>query len=215
MQRDDYLMRMIRELGVFVRGVKQLVATRQEQAALDMIEQALRQLLGVPSDATFTIRDVSADVSIGPLTPWERDRRVALATLLREAGDIYTRQDRDNLAYAAYLQALNLLLDVIHDAPDSTLPPSTPTIAELDTALRPYNLPLNTGRALIDYYEQAGAFANAEDTLFALRLAEPNNVELAQLGRAFYARLLRRSDDELIAGNLPRDEVEAGLAEFE
>jgi hypothetical protein len=33
------------------------------------------------------------------------------------------------------------------------------------------------------------------------------------MGVDFYARLRQRSDADLAAGNLPRDEVEAGLAE--
>jgi hypothetical protein len=42
----------------------------------------------------------------------------------------------------------------------------------------------------------------------------PPSPDLLDLGASFYQRLLDLSDDALMAGNLPRAEVEAGLAEF-
>jgi hypothetical protein len=71
-----------------------------------------------------------------------------------------------------------------------------------------------THAALMIYHEQEGHFAKAEDGLFAMLEAAPDNREALAIGLAFYHRLQALSDETLLMGNLPRDEVEAGLAEL-
>jgi len=67
---------------------------------------------------------------------------------------------------------------------------------------------------LMRQYEQQGAFAKAEDALFDLLDAEPGNTKAVDLGIAFYERLRGENDMALANGNLPRQELEAGLAEL-
>jgi hypothetical protein len=64
------------------------------------------------------------------------------------------------------------------------------------------------------HYERTGEFAKAEDALFAMLDVEPNNWGIVEFGLAFYERLQRQSDATLVAGNLPRAELEAGLTEL-
>jgi hypothetical protein len=68
---------------------------------------------------------------------------------------------------------------------------------------------------LMLYYEHAGEFAKAEDELFAMLDAEPDNDTLKGFGITFYQRLLAQSDAALEAANLPRAEVEEGLKELQ
>jgi len=67
----------------------------------------------------------------------------------------------------------------------------------------------------MQHYERLGKFGKAEDALFALLEAEPNEPRLLEFGITFYQRLKSQSDDSLGAGNLPRAELNAGLAELE
>jgi len=68
---------------------------------------------------------------------------------------------------------------------------------------------------LLPYYERAGRYADAEDVLYEL-LTETRTLDAgefetgADVGAAFYGRLLARADAELGAGGLPREEVEEG-----
>jgi hypothetical protein len=57
-------------------------------------------------------------------------------------------------------------------------------------------------------------FKEAGDALYALLEAAPDNLEVVDWGITFYERLQGRSDDALVAGNLPRSELDAGLAEL-
>ena len=75
-------------------------------------------------------------------------------------------------------------------------------------------LPLATEARLMQHYERLGQFGRAEDALFAMLEQDPQNPGLAEFGLSFYERLLRQTDGNLESGNLPRAEVEAGLAEL-
>ena len=67
----------------------------------------------------------------------------------------------------------------------------------------------------VEHHERTGEFAKAEDALFAMLDAEPDNERILEFGVAFYQRMLAQSDTALTAANLPRAEVEEGLKELE
>jgi hypothetical protein len=81
-------------------------------------------------------------------------------------------------------------------------------------ALRGSRLPLETQALLMQHYERSGEFGKAEDALFAMLEAEPGNAGLVGFGVSFYERLQGQSDAGLATGNLPRPELETGLAEL-
>ena len=68
---------------------------------------------------------------------------------------------------------------------------------------------------LMEHYERAGAFAQAENALFAMIESQPQNKAVLESGRAFYHRLLSKSDAVLAAGDLSRDELEQGIRDLE
>src|SRR6266540_1315786 len=61
--------------------------------------------------------------------------------------------------------------------------------------------------------EALGQYGDAEDVLFEVLDDAPDDTAIDH-GIAFYQRLLAKEDDELNAGNLPRDEVRGALAEL-
>ena len=86
-----------------------------------------------------------------------------------------------------------------------------PEVEGLLYKLSNYDLPGRTKTLLFRYFEQTGSFANAENTLYELLDADPEDREILESGKAFYRRLLHQSDAVLVAGGLTRDEVEDGL----
>ncbi len=138
-----------------------------------------------------------------------------LATLLKTKGDLLAGQDRLEESRAYYLKGLHLLLGTVSRSEIMDRPDFAPTVEAFLTGLRDSPLPLETGGLLMRHYEQAREFANAEDALFGILDAAPASVELLDFGKLFYQRLLGLSDRVLAEGNLPRPEVQAGLAELE
>jgi pentatricopeptide repeat protein len=73
---------------------------------------------------------------------------------------------------------------------------------------------MGTYAMLMRHYELAGEFGKAEDALFSMVEEEPDNLGLLDFGIGFYQRLQGKSNDALLTGNLPRVELEAGLAQL-
>lgn len=217
MLHQDYIMRQIAQLVEVLRRILALTKTDRPPDTLAAIDAELEELFGLDSRAMARL---STEGLLTRLT-WGveaamlgRTKAVVVAALLKEAGSLHTAEEQPDESYACHLSALELLLTVYLQSPQTPLPDYAPSVEVLTAALADYMLPLETNRLLFAYYEQRGAYATAEDTLFEMIRDEPQNIELVEQGIAFYERLLGRSDEQLIAGTLPREEVEAGLAEL-
>jgi len=141
-----------------------------------------------------------------------REKALILVTLLQQAGEVHAAAGREAQGQECWMKALDLLLTLQLQDSDFELPEFVPKIDLLRDELSDVSLPLQTLAALWRHYERIGAYARAEDALAELLEAEPANADLVVEAKAFYQRLLRQSDSTLEAGNLPRPEVEAGLA---
>jgi len=214
--REDYVTRLVAQLARALSHILGLSRKRQYPAALVAIDEALDQLLGLRADSVL---DLSADqlvafLTLGGMAAEGWDKVSFLAALLQEAGTIHAAQDCTIESYECYQKALHLVLEAsLHDDKPA-LPDYAPTVEGLTAALQDYILPAHTNLALLRYYEQVGAYALAEDALFEALEAEPENADVVETGLALYARLWQQSDEALVAGNLPRDEVAAGWAEL-
>jgi hypothetical protein len=113
------------------------------------------------------------------------------------------------------LRALNLYLEVYLHGARTFLPEYADEIEPLAAALAVYKLPVPAMDRLWRYYEKKGDFAAAEDLLHELLEETESDPVRVKRGVDFYRRLLQRSDAELAAGNLPRDEVEEGIKRLE
>ena len=138
---------------------------------------------------------------------------MVLAAVLKQLALVSAAQQRLDLSRDCFLKSLHLVLGLNLCRDGTELAEYLPTVEELVEALKPYDLPPRTHAALMIFHEQRGKFSKAEDALFALLESVPGHADAIGLGVAFYERLLALSDAALDAGDLPRAEVEAGLAE--
>jgi hypothetical protein len=214
--RRDYILRMIEQLVQALARLRQLQREHQHQAAAAVLDEQFQTLLHADAAAVAQLSetDLLAKLIRDEPTPVVRDKCFMLVTLLHEAADLYASQRRENESRACRLQALHLLLEVLAREEPAALPEFVPKLEVLVTSLGDEPLPPRTLLTLGRHYELIGDFAKAEDALFALLEAEADNAALLELGVAFYERLSRRSDAELVLGNLPREEIQSGLAEL-
>lgn len=215
----DYILRMIEQFGQFWAALVRLLKEGRPQAALAEIDRTLKQALGFD---TTTVDALSADELVGLVhlghsprlgTGRLRDRLALLGLLLRaEAevrGALHDRERSDDRA----LKALQVCLVALADDGDAS-PQAAAAIEPLVARLEGRGLPPHTMDQLWQHYERVGRFAKAEDWLFALLGDDWAPADLVARGLDFYARLSARDDEDLRRGNLPRDEVAAGLAEL-
>ncbi len=216
MIREDYIVSWIRRYVQALVEILRLVKTEQYQGALQQIDAALQTLLDLGPDSVLTLSEgqIMARLTLGEPTILAREKCLMLAALLEQLGIVGAAQNRLAESRDCYVKALHIVLGVEmrgenHPAPDYAPPPER-LLERLGTA----PLPPRTYGALMLFHEQHGRFAKAEDALFALLEAVPGNQDALEMGLGFYERLGVLSDATLQAGDLPRAEVEAGLAEL-
>jgi hypothetical protein len=213
MIREDYLIGWIKRFVRFLTEIAGLMKTDQYQAAIQQIDLALRELLGLGADSISSLSDgeILARLTLGETTQLVQEKCFMLAALLRQLGLALVAQNRISESQDCFLRALHVMLGVRLRDEQVSLPEYAPRIEDLVELLKGGNLSPRTRATLMLYYEQTGQFAKAEDTLFMMLEDAPGNVDLIEIGMAFYDRLLKFDDAILIAGNLPRPEAEAGM----
>jgi len=216
MLRRDYILRMIQQAAEMIARIQSLKKERRWTDAQGNLDAELQTLVGANLEtiASLSQTELLALVIRGESTLAVKEKTFVISALLKEAGDIAVAQNRDEESRTCYLKGLHLLLDALSEGDVFEFPEFVPRVEMFVSALADGPLPLQTQAGLMQHYERTGQFGKADDAFFAMLDAEPNNSELIDFGIAFYQRLLRQSDDNLVVGNLPRDEVEATLAEL-
>ena len=216
MIQRDYILRMIEE---FRRVVEVIMAYRSEgrwQEVAATVDEQFQRLVGVPAqEATHLAEtDLTARLMRGEATQVVRDKMLFLIRLFKEAGDAAVAQDRLEEGHNLLSRGLELRVGTYWGEEPSEHADFAPPVEAFTGALAGTTIPPRTQAMLMHHYEKTGAFAKAEDALYALLEAAPGNLEVVQWGITFYERLQMRSNDTLEAGNLPRSELDAGLAEL-
>ena len=216
MIRRDYILRMIEE---FIQALARINALKKGQhwkEAAGAVDAEFQRLIGAGAQAVarLTETELLARLIRGEPTQAVRDKTLMLTALLKEAGDLAAAQERAEEGRSCYLKGLHLLLETLAREEVFDCPDFVPRVEMFAAALRGSPLPLQTQALLMQHYERSGEFAKAEDALFAMLEAEPGNDGLVEFGVSFYERLQRQSHAVLAAGNLPRPEIEAGVAEL-
>lgn len=221
MKQEDYLMRVLeafgRTIGKLAADVFELTKTGNYAEAHAMIDQMARQLIGLPTEGLVRLRHENLlDHLVRQQGESWAETAQHLAVLLREDALVYAMEGEETAVVTRRLTALHLWLTLaVHQERFS----HDEQIDDLAEMLADYQLPGQTYAALLVYYEQRGEYGRAEDVLYdwldsEVALHDLNSVNPVEMGVNFYRRLLARSDAELAQGNLPRPEVEAGLAEL-
>lgn len=218
MIRRDYILRMIEEIIQALARIRALRNGQQWQAAESAVDGEFNRLLGRGAKAILNLSEtelVAKLMSEGP-TQMLPFKAMQLVTLLKEAGDIAAEEHRLEESRAFHLKGLSLLLGLIAGGELDAIerPEFVPSVDAFVNALEPHSLPPETAARLMLHYERLEDFGKAEDILFDMIDAEPNRAGLIEFGTAFYSRLAGKSDAALQSGNLPRAEVEAGLADL-
>ena len=197
-----------------IRSAKQQKHWNQASGDLDT---EFNRLIGAGCHTALQMSETELLVRTvrGEPTHLVRDKILMVATLLKESGDVALAKDQTSEWQTCYLKSLHLLLDTVGRDDIFECPEFVPKVHVLTEALASTPLPTRTHALLMQHFERTGEFAKAEDSLHAMLEAEPDNKSIVEFGVVFYQRLLGQSDATLIAGSLPRTEVEEGLREFQ
>ena len=216
MIRRDYILRMIEEFMQALARIRALKKDQRLQDAVSLTEEEFKRVSGLDSESLLRLSETELLAKLIQTEPIHavREKMSILTTLLREAGDIAVAEGRAEDSRACYLKGLHLLLDSLLRGEAFEMPEFVPKVEEFVAALADAELPMQTSALLMEHYERTGQFGKAEDALFAILDAEPKNAAAIEFGVSFYERLQRQNDLRLAEGNLPREELEAGLEDL-
>jgi hypothetical protein len=203
----------------FIRMLARINSLKQGQLwreASGVVDEEFLRLIAVDAAGAAKLSDTEllARLIKGEPTQVVREKTLIVTALFKEAGDLAVAENRVEEGRSLYIKGLDLLLDVLSREEPFECPEFVPRVETFVAALQDSPLPLQTYAGLMQHYERIGEFAKAEDCLFGMLECEPHNSGLVEFGTAFYERLRRQSDATLVAGNLPRAEIEAGLLEL-
>lgn len=205
---QDYILRMIQQMGLFVTGILQRRKEGNDGQALIEIEEAYGRMTGLHASLVHGLSEddlIAMMTAQGSIHP---ERFVAMAILLHEEGDIYGDRDDVPQALPRMQKALRLYLEA-WERSDTLRHETIPGLDQTITWMSGYPMTPDTRLLLLDYLEEKGRFDEVENLV--LDWVEGESDEAFDYADAFYRRLLELSDAELIVGGLTRDEVRAGL----
>lgn len=208
--QQDWLLRMIAQLGGFISGIKHLRANKEWQEVHAQIGDGIARFGGLNASLVHVISEDDLIQLLSTRDGVDLDRWWALAELLREEGLALDEQNDPVGADRALSKSLRLYLEVLAEADEVPSYLNVTDLEDVVSRMMDRDLSHATRIALVDYLVGTGRFDSAENVvLWALDGPDPRAPDDAM---AFYQNLRRRSDEELASGGLSRAEVDAGMA---
>lgn len=215
--QTDWLVQQISQFARVLAVILGLKKRQEYDTTQETIEQALNTLLDIDLNKllAFCPAELFRRLTIAETAIVGREKVLFAAALLDQAGDIHAAQEQREKSAVCYFQALCLLLELLLTDDHANLPNYAPTVEEMLVKVDPDTLPLETRHATMLYFEKIRDFGRAEDMLFAMLDAVADDpgttAEIIAIGDMFYERLQHLDDERLVAGNLARDEIVAGI----
>jgi hypothetical protein len=208
----DYILRMIEQLSRVLAKVLLMKQAKDFSQAAEEIKKAGKQLLGLNADAMELLADrdlihlwtVNGEVDAG---------KCALASqLFKTQGDICRDVgDVDGMS-RLYEKALSLVVEAINDLREDVPREIVETFEQLASDVDITALPVEFKKRIFHCWGTIGRYGKAEDVLFDI---VKENCGYVNEGKRFYQQILKRSDQELENGNLPRQEILQSLSELD
>ena len=218
MMQKDYILRMIQQLSRVLIQILHLREIKDYEGALTYIDDVFKQALGFGSDLITSVPHETLLAILTSFDVLDIEKCFLAANLLKAEGDIYVDQGDFDTSYYRYSRSLYLFLAIFSSNSSINDPDIFVEIEGLLNKLEDYELPAEIKSQLFQYFERTGRYSRAEDVLFELLEVDDQENEpessLIDRGIAFYERLLRKKDTELVAGNFSWEEAREGLAQL-
>jgi hypothetical protein len=166
---EDFILRMIRLATAALAQIIGLKKGGQYPEALQAIDQAFEEVLGLKADLIRAMDDESLLSALTQQDRLDTDRLVILAELFYEEADILSRQGKHNSSQASALRALNFYLDAVLDWGEERISQKYEKIENLVATLGEQTLDPQTCFALYFYYVQVGEIPAARRILGLLK----------------------------------------------
>ena len=137
---------------------------------------------------------------------------IVSAELLNEYAFVKEMKNETDTSNTLYVKSLMLYLEAVlsGELPDNSV--YFPKMNFIISKLKDIELSETIKFSLLEYFSMSGQYSKFEDTAF--EMIDNGNSEALDKAVKFFESLKNKSDDELLKGNLTRDEVEESLGEI-
>ncbi|MGE5411393.1 MAG: DUF6483 family protein [Clostridiales bacterium] len=214
MYNRDYILLLIEQFGLVLKKIFFHVENKEYDKALDEIDLVYKELLGVDGKLIRNMSDtqISQYLNLSGSTQFEKS--LVIAELLKIEAEIEELQNGfDDYALDKYLNAFYLFVEAFESREELRMERFLLDTDQIISKVKQYIDSDYLKYKLFVYFEIRGCYAKSEDVLF--ELIDENYPDILSSGKAFYKRLLDKTDEDLINGNLPREEVHESLSDIE
>jgi tetratricopeptide (TPR) repeat protein len=202
---------MIEQLARFLQRALLMKEAKEYHESVAEIKKAGKMFLGLNAESMDMLSDGDLIQLWRVGQDLDAERCALAAQIFRAEGEIYEHQGDLEKAGASYAKSLGLLTETINFLKEKIPSELISSVDFLAAHLDIDTLPGLLQKKLFTTYGITGKFSKAEDLLFDI-IGEDRSF-IAE-GKRFYEQLLKRSDEELNKGNLPREEVLESLGQL-
>lgn len=200
----DYIMRIADVLSLAFQKILQLKESKKFSEVFAELNKTSLSLIGL--DISFMLP--FPDKQIIELLSIEKDtapvKIYVAGILLYEWAKVESTETNFMKRTTLFTKSLSLLVESYLKFEKEIIGNHKQKINEIFNLIDIDLIPINMLEKMFYYFLSIEKFAKAEDILFDLIEEDKNYV---RVGIEFYENLLLKNDEELKAGNLPRDEV--------
>jgi hypothetical protein len=212
---DDYLIKIVRQATAVFAKIAGLKSAERYQEALQVIDQALEQILGIDAEMIKVLDDESLYTLLMENEVLDLEKLGLIADLFKEEGDIRKLQNQNDESINCYTRSLNYYLIIginsVTSLPEKLSDKVDELIQKLDSSAFKEQTLLN----LYSYYENAKEFAKADNMLSRLAVSNNSKAFVIAEMKSFYKRLLEKSPQELADGGMSRTQIRKKLEALE
>jgi hypothetical protein len=153
MLTEDYILRMINQVIAALLKVAGLKKSGRNEEALQVIDQAYEQLLGLPPTLVKQMDDNSILMSLTSQGQLDAGQLTVLADLSRDEGDILIQMNRPDEGFSASCRALRFYLETSFAETRPDAPDAISKIDALYWKMQVQELPFEIQTALLGFYQ--------------------------------------------------------------
>lgn len=211
MLQRDYLLRMTEMLAAALSKILFNIEKKDYTEAENEIVSAAKTIIGLDLKM-INILNIEDIMKLMKTSDLYAGRCIVSAELMNEYGMVIKMKSNETESIDIFLKSLRLYLEALlaKEIPEPEKYYSK--VDELIRKLKEVEFSNELNILLIDYYELSGQYSKAEDIIF--QILENKNSDIKNKAVSFYKKLHLKSDEELIAGNLSRDEVNESMEEI-
>lgn len=213
MIKRDLLKEIENGLKIVTDTVNEGILNNDTKEAFEIINNKMKEMVGVDIDTVNTVSFDTIKNMINVGFENNTDKYIAFGMLLKLQGYLYKQEGDISKEIFYYLVSISAFNEGF-TCDDTYLDNYKDHIIEIIGELQKYELSIEESKEVFISYELIGKYDKAEDVLYEMINKSQDKESIKKLGIDFYNRLLEKSEDDLVKGNLSMDEVHEGLKDL-